>query len=435
MAANSVTQKRRDLAKLLDELETIQEEMDTGPISHARGEEAEEKANEAERLQQAIHLEETLAQAGRTPVHPVVPRRSQPNGRGAERDGGEGGPEAPVAYTTVGEKFVASREFQGFVELGAPKGDSAPMALKSLDPRVPLTRDQLAEMKALPSWGADVLLPERIADRVRVPERTRLRLRDVLTVAGTTAAAVSYVVYSYVENAQPTPEAKLKPESAIGFGTALAPVRTIAVWMPVTEQMLEDFPALSGTIDSELLYDVRRAEELQILHGDGEGENLLGLLSPKTEVPTIPDPKRPAPANPQILDLVRQGITDVTLRGGEPNAILMHPIDWEAAELLKATDAKYLWAIIRDQLGPRLWSLPVVESVHLANPADQSRQFVVGDFARGATLFDRRAAGISVGWINDQFVKNTRTIRAEERIAFAIKRPHLLAKGTAPVTP
>jgi hypothetical protein len=53
---------------------------------------------------------------------------------------------------------------------------------------------------------------------------------------------------------------------------------------------------------------------------------------------------------------------------------------------------------------------------------------LVGDYQRGATLWDRERSSISVGFINDQFIRNQRTILAEARAAFGVRRPGAFRK-------
>ena len=45
---------------------------------------------------------------------------------------------------------------------------------------------------------------------------------------------------------------------------------------------------------------------------------------------------------------------------------------------------------------------------------------VVGDFRYG-TIYDLEDVTIEMGWINDQFIKNTFTILAEQRLALLIR--------------
>ena len=45
---------------------------------------------------------------------------------------------------------------------------------------------------------------------------------------------------------------------------------------------------------------------------------------------------------------------------------------------------------------------------------------VVGDFRYG-TIYDLEGVTIEMGWINDQFIKNTFTILAEQRLALLIR--------------
>ena len=127
-----------------------------------------------------------------------------------------------------------------------------------------------------------------------------------------------------------------------------------------------------------------------------------------------------------LVDRVRLGITDVRVAGYSPNAVLVHPYDWEIMQLLKATTNEYIWVIVTEGGVSRLWGVPVIETEacqDFTGAEVEQRNMLVGDFTRGATLWDRMQSSISVGWIDDQFIRNMRTILAEFRAAFAIRRP------------
>lgn len=430
MSKTAIANLRKDLDKLLDRLAELQKKMGDGPLDENEGEEFDKKAEEANELQGRIDRMEQAEKMRRTPADPVLPKPKQP-----DDDDDDDQQTKLVGQLNVGEYFVRTKAFRDYLAYGMPKSGSQATAVKALGELISLTRD---EVKSLPEIGPDVLLPMRDPDVVRVPEMDRLVIRDVLNVSRTTAPAVSYVVRTYTPASAPVPEAALKPEAGEQLGTALAPVRTIAVWIPVTEQMLEDFAALAGVINTDLLYDIRKTEEMQLVWGNGQDENLLGLLDPATAIPTIPTPAAGRTAT-NVIELARMGITDVILRGGAPNAIVVHPFDWEAIELTKGTDAHYIWTVettrtIQGGLARRLWGTNVVESIAMAkpgvDPTPANRHLLIGDFMRGATLWDRRQASIQVGWINEQFIRNMRTIRAEERLALGTKRPHFFAHNT-----
>jgi HK97 family phage major capsid protein len=115
-----------------------------------------------------------------------------------------------------------------------------------------------------------------------------------------------------------------------------------------------------------------------------------------------------------------------------PNAVVLHPIDWEAVLLTKGTDDHYLAQVFPSSDGSlRVWGLRVVETLAGEFRQDPSatnrRSLVVGDFQNGAGLYIREDVSVMVGMINDQFTKNLRTILAEERAAFAIFEPKAFA--------
>jgi HK97 family phage major capsid protein len=72
-----------------------------------------------------------------------------------------------------------------------------------------------------------------------------------------------------------------------------------------------------------------------------------------------------------------------------------------------------------------LWGLRVV-----LTSAITAGTALVGNFQVAAQVFRRADLTIQVGYIDDQFVKNTRTILAEERLALAIFRPKALCLVT-----
>ena len=209
----------------------------------------------------------------------------------------------------------------------------------------------------------------------------------------------------------------MKPESAMAMGSATAPVRTLAHWIPVTEQQLADIPQLQNTIDVEMRWGLQMVEEQQLTWGDGLGQNLLGIFNTPGVVASR------TVAQDTILDMARRAITDVALASLQPNAVLMHPIDWETAQLTKATDGAYIWAVVTNDNGSRLWGTRVIETMAMQAPGGVERRMLVGDFLRGATLWDRQQASTQIGWKNDDFIRNLRTLRTEERLAFGVKRP------------
>ncbi len=60
-----------------------------------------------------------------------------------------------------------------------------------------------------------------------------------------------------------------------------------------------------------------------------------------------------------------------------------------------------------------------------------SGTFLVGDFKRGAQIFDRRQLTIEFSNQNeDNFIKGAVTARGYERIALAVYRPHAFIYGS-----
>lgn len=421
----TLKEQKAALASVLTELKAAEKELDAG-VTSARGEEIEKKFEEANTLQSEIdRAEKVISFNGRNREIPDV---ALPDTKGSRQNDDSPDGSKVVGYITIGEAFVNSDSFKQYAKTGMSKGQRmAPVMFKGLhDPYLPVT-EKMIEQKAVPTIGAGVLRPDRKPLVVQATADDRTVLRDVINVSQTDGSSVEYVIEdAYTLAADVVAPAATKPEATSSYSLGTAPVRTLAVHMPVTEQQLQDVPQMQNLIDNRLRYDLRKLEEKQIMYGSGTGQNLAGII-PLSSVPLI---TRTAPASTQNLDRVRIGITDILVAGYEPNALIVHPYDWEAMVLLKSTTTEYLWTIVTDPAtgNSRIWGLRVVESVAAKNPASTQRMMLVGDFRRGATLWDRQQAMVEVGWIDDQFITNMRTIRAEERVAFGVHAPKAFAK-------
>lgn len=354
-----------------------------------------------------------------------------------DNDNGKKSPKSIAGFISLGEAVTNSEGLKAFIAAGMPKqymtlyvapegkGLESPNGRKVF---VALNREERAawEAKAVPTIGSGVIEPDRIAEIVRTTEHDQLMLRDVMNVSQTSAASVTYIrINSVTRAAAAVAAGSAKPEATMSTEVVTQTVRTQAVWMPVHNNQLADLPQLRNMIDVELLYDLAKYEEEQMFYGLGTGEEFEGIITNSSVVAAR------TVTGDTLIDIIRRAVTDVRRDGYSPNAVAIDPLDWEEVELEKGTDNRYVWAVIRDVLGARIWSLRVVETVgaeaNEGNPTEE-RNLIVGDWIRGATLWVRETPSVAVGWINDQFTKNQRTLLAEQRAAFGVKRPKAFRK-------
>jgi HK97 family phage major capsid protein len=302
------------------------------------------------------------------------------------------------------------------------------MLVKGFDVRrgdVPVTKADVASMverKALPTIGAGVIQPQRLPDVVRVSELDALDFLALLNTSPMSSPSVEWVrVTSYTRAAAPTAAGTAKPEAALVTDLTSSTAKTIAVWIPVTEQQLQDAQIVINEVDTHLRWDVRKKLEEECLYGPNTGEHFNGLFN-DSGVLALTRTK----SGDTLIDKVRRAVTDVRVSGFQPNGVALHPYDWEEIVLSKGSDNRYVWVVVTDENGSRLWGLRVSECLGAEETALASapeRNILVGDFQRGTTLYMRDEINVQIGWQADDFIKNKRTIRAELRGVLATRRP------------
>lgn len=267
-----------------------------------------------------------------------------------------------------------------------------------------------------------VVEPQRLPGIDTAPKQ-RLFIRDLIAPGRTGAPAIFWVQQTGFTNAaKVVAEGTTKPYSGIEFATKITPVTTIAHMFKASKQILDDFAQLQSTVDAEMRYGLKYVEEQEILFGDGTGVHLHGIVPQASAF----DPAFSVEQQNGIDDL-RLAMLQAQLARFPASGHVLHFIDWAKIELTKDTLGRYILANPSALTGPTLWGLPVVAT----ETAAFQGKFLTGAFNAAAQLFDREDANVVISTENaDDFEKNMISIRCEERLALAVKRPEAFIYGS-----
>lgn len=324
---------------------------------------------------------------------------------GRQRRGGGG-----AASMSWGETVVHSSGYKDFVSSSC-KGSQ----------RIPVEN----ALTSVGASGGALVRPDRSAEGVMLPRR-RLTIRALLGAGSTGSNLVEYFKEkTFVNNAGMVAETTEKPESEITYELASAPVRTIAHWVPASRQLMDDAPQLQTLVDSSLRYGLALKEEQQFLFGDGQGQNLHGMMPQATAFdPTRVDINATAGGDPTKytrLDVLRDAAGQAAEADLPSSGIILNTRDFWNLLGIKDGDGNYILPVDTSDI----WGLPVVYTN--AMPVGE---FLVGAFETATQIFDRMQPEVLVSSEDrDNFIKNMLTIRGESRLAFAVKRAAALIKG------
>jgi HK97 family phage major capsid protein len=261
--------------------------------------------------------------------------------------------------------------------------------------------------------------------------RQVLTVRDVLTARPTTLPVVDFVkVSTPMGIASPVPEASTKPENAVQFTSSSEKIRTIATWIPATRQILDDLEELNGYIMSSLPYYVNLEEELQLLAGDGTGENLHGLIPQASAFNTA---LLSASKGWNKIDIVGRAIQQITVaKEIQPSFIVLHPNDWYDMRLTKDQFGRYILGDPQSMVQPNIFGLSAVSTTSIT-----SGTFLVGSGNPvAAEIRDRMEMQVELSTSHANFfVQNLVAIRAEKRLACIVKRNASFLAGQFTTSP
>jgi HK97 family phage major capsid protein len=267
-----------------------------------------------------------------------------------------------------------------------------------------------------------VVEPQRLPGIDATPKQ-RLFIRDLIAPGRTSSPAIFWVQQTgFTNKAAVVPEGTTKPYSDIQFTPKITAVTTIAHMFKASKQILDDFAQLQSTIDAEMRFGLKYVEEQEILFGDGTGVHLHGIVPQATAYAAAFSVEQQ-----NGIDDLRLAMLQAQLARFPASGHVLHFMDWAKIELTKDTLGRYILANPAALTGPTLWGLPVVAT----EAAAFQGKFLTGAFNAAAQLFDREDANVVISTENaDDFEKNMISIRCEERLALAVKRPEAFIYGT-----
>ena len=305
----------------------------------------------------------------------------------------------PIGHKSVGEMFVESKAYSTI------SGGVGEVSELNIDPNVLIKTDFTTSA----GWAPPTVRTGLVIDSAQYP----LKVADVIPSGTTTNSSVTWMAEStFTNNAAEAAEAAQYGEAALALTETSSTVRKVAVFLPVTDEQLEDVAQVSSYIDNRLGFMLQQRLDSQLLTGDGSAPNLRGVLN-TSGISTQ------AKGSDSTPDAIHKAITKVRTTGAaEPDTVILHPNDWQAIRLLQTSDGLYIWGNPADAGPERIWGLPVVQTT-----SETENTGLVGAFRGYSQLWIRRGIEIQVSNSHsDYFIKGKQAVRADMRAALAVYR-------------
>jgi HK97 family phage major capsid protein len=305
---------------------------------------------------------------------------------------------------SAGLEFTKSEKFQNFVKAN---GEISKIRY---------------EVKNTVTSGSTTAFPQQNAGIIS-GNFAPLTVRAILPSSPTSANQVNSLrEASWNNSAAGVTQGNTKPESDITFEAYNVSVETLAHWLKVSKQLLEDAPAVASYIDTRLRDGLAQEVERQLVKGDGTTPNLSGLI----------DSGNYTAFSPTSSDLLVDAINRVkyslwAATGFMPDAVIVNPADWGDMERTRegAGTGMYLYGLPGMNAGVNPFGVRVVLSNNVT-----AGTFIIGAFNAATMVYNRTGAVVEMGYDGNDFTKNLVTIRAEERLGLAVERPSLIYYGS-----
>lgn len=289
---------------------------------------------------------------------------------------------------------------------------------------ITMDRKVVGNLSSAGNITGSYFVPPTLVPGVIIQPYEEVHMRNILPVGQTNSNTIRYIRDMGGEGVPTTvAEGATKPQIDRDLQIFDAPVRKIACYMRVPEEMMDDIPYLQSFLTQIGIEETMLVEDEQVLNGNGVGQNLSGLIPNATAFNTALLADVTAPNE---FDILRAARTQGRLARRRPTIALVNPGDYYDMTSRKDTTNNYLFLGGGNgiQPGRNVDGLTIIDHT-IIDPG----QWLVLD-PRAAAIFDR--TGLSVRFYDqdqDNAIKNLITIVIEKRLALAIYYTNGLITG------
>lgn len=340
----------------------------------------------------------------------------------------------PAQVKTPGQAFVESAAYKAMVDKkGGRFTESVSLDTKSVAGFE--TKGTLLEGSSSPGSGSGggLLATPQVLPGVVNKLFQRLSVDDLLPQGATDGNTIRYMVEgTATSGAAGVAEGGAKPQSTLGIGTRDEPVKKIATSLVVSDEMLEDAQQVASYINGRLSLFVQIERERQLARGAGTNE-IYGFLDSNRGINIYAGGTAAGNKAVQLFKALNGTRGSAFL---EPEAIILHPTDWQEIRLLTDTAGQFFGGgPFQGQYGngsnvqasgqvtgaeDYLWNKPVIVTTALGNAGTA----LLGAFAQASQIFTKQGVTVEATNSHDTyFLSNLVAIRAEKREALAVYRP------------
>jgi HK97 family phage major capsid protein len=242
-----------------------------------------------------------------------------------------------------------------------------------------------------------------------IPIRTNQPLiMDYANVGRTNSSRIIFVNEVAGEgDAAMTAEGALKPLADFDLETVESTARKIAIRFKISEEMLDDIPFIEDQIRTIGGRKLRLELDDNMLNGDNVAPNLNGIVpqAPQYTITSL----NASVNNANNFDALIAARTQLATLNFAPTHVFMNPVDYAKMILTKTTQDEYV-----------LLQLELKNGSILGQRVIESNQIPAGSFLMIdmsiLNVLIYKDLRVEMGWENDDFSRNLRTIIMELRI-------------------
>lgn len=260
-----------------------------------------------------------------------------------------------------------------------------------------------------------------VTDNKLIYGTPELTVRDLFAQERISGNSLTYFVGQAMEGAlSSVAEGQQKPQVHFPYEEKTVALKKLAGYIKESDEILEDAKWMADAIENRLLIQLKLLEEAQLINGNGTGANVTGLLN-------VSGTGAITGTGAISADDLFKAITKIKSDSYfNADSIVLNPVDYQTLRLAKDANDQYYGGGYfyapygNGQIGNAgLWGLNTVTSASL--PVGTA---IVGAFKQGASVITNGDVRLeATNSDTDDFTNNRVTVRAEERLALAVRVP------------